>query len=129
VRNKALAAGAADWIEALPALVAGLERDWRITVGRPYEGGTEAFVARATLGDGTLGDGRPAVLKLMIPRPGEHARHEIAVLRLTEGDGCVRLLRSDLPRGAMLLERLGRPLEQLGLPMRRRHEILCAAAR
>jgi streptomycin 6-kinase len=124
VRNKALAAGAADWIENLPELVAGLERDWRITVGRPYDGGTEAFVAQATLGDGT-----PAVLKLVIPRTGEYARHEIAVLRLTEGDGCARLLRSDETRGAMLLERLGRPLEQLGLPMRRRHEILCTAAR
>jgi streptomycin 6-kinase len=124
VRNKALAVGAADWIEDLPELVAGLERDWRITVGWPYDGGTEAFVARAVLADGT-----PAVLKLMIPRPGEHARHEIVVLRLTEGDGCVRLLRSDETRGAMLLERLGRPLEQLGLPTRRRHEILCAAAR
>jgi streptomycin 6-kinase len=123
VRKKALAAGAADWIEDLPELVAGLERDWRITVGRPYQNATEAYVARATLTDGT-----PAVLKLMIPRPGEHARHEIAVLRLTEGDGCVRLLRSDETRGAMLLERLGRPLEQLGLPIRRRHEILCAAA-
>ncbi len=124
VRNKALAAGAADWIEALPELVARIERDWQITLGRPYDDATEAFVARATLADGT-----PAVLKLMIPRPGEHARHEIAVLRLTEGDGCVRLLRADETRGAMLLERLGRPLEQLGLPMRRRHEILCAAAR
>jgi DHA2 family multidrug resistance protein-like MFS transporter len=55
-RSKALAVGAAGWIEDLPKLVAGLERDWRITVGRPYEGGTEAFVARATLGDGTLAD-------------------------------------------------------------------------
>jgi streptomycin 6-kinase len=124
VRNKALAAGAAGWIEDLPELVARVERDWRITVGRPYDDATEAYVARATLADGT-----PAVLKLMIPRPGEHARHEIAVLRLTEGDGCVRLLRSDETRGAMLLERLGRPLEQLGLPTRRRHEILCAVAR
>jgi streptomycin 6-kinase len=124
VRNKALAAGAADWIEGLPELVARMERDWRITVGRPYDDATEAFVTRATLADGT-----PAVLKLMIPRPGEHARHEITVLRLTEGDGCVRLLKEDETRGAMLLERLGRPLEQLGLPTRRRHEILCAAAR
>jgi streptomycin 6-kinase len=124
VRNKALAAGAADWIEGLPEFVARMERDWRITVGRPYDDATEAFVSRATLADGT-----PAVLKLMIPRPGEHARHEITVLRLTEGDGCVRLLKEDQTRGAMLLERLGRPLEQLGLPTRRRHEILCAAAR
>ena len=48
VRNKAVAAGAEEWIERLPALVSSLEADWSITVGRPYEGGTEAFVAEAT---------------------------------------------------------------------------------
>jgi hypothetical protein len=118
VRNKALAAGAADWIDGLPELVAGLERDWRITVGRRYNGSTEAFVAQAILDDGTS-----AVLKLMIPRPGDHAVNEITVLRLIDGDGCPRLLRADPARGALLLERLGRPLVELGLPMRRRHEI------
>jgi streptomycin 6-kinase len=67
VRERAKAAGAVSWLDALPALVAGLEHDWSVTVGRPYEGSTEAFVAQARLSDGT-----PAVLKLMIPRPGDH---------------------------------------------------------
>lgn len=124
VRNKALAAGAADWIDGLPELVAGLERDWRITVGRRYDDSTEAFVAQAILDDGT-----PAVLKLMIPRPGDYAAREITVLRLVDGDGCGRLLRADPARGALLLERLGRSLDQLGLPIGRRHEILSATAR
>jgi streptomycin 6-kinase len=123
VRNKALAAGAGAWIRELPGLVAGLERDWSITVGRPYDGATEAFVAEATLRDGT-----PAVLKLHIPRTGEHVKNEITVLRLAGGEGCARLLRADPARGALLLERLGRPLYQLALPIIRRHEILCAAA-
>jgi len=39
VRAKALAAGAAQWIDDLPELVASLERDWSIVVGRPYTGG------------------------------------------------------------------------------------------
>jgi streptomycin 6-kinase len=124
VRNTALAAGAADWIDGLPELVAGLERDWRITVGRRYDDSTEAFVAQAILDDGT-----PAVLKLMIPRPGDYAAREITVLRLVDGDGCGRLLRADPARGALLLERLGRSLDQLGLPIGRRHEILSATAR
>jgi streptomycin 6-kinase len=123
VRNKARVAGAADWLEALPELVAGLERDWSIRVGASYQDATEAYVARATLADGT-----PAVLKLMIPRPGDHARHEITVLRLADGRGCARLLRADPARGALLLERLGRPLYQLGLPIKQRHEILVTAA-
>jgi streptomycin 6-kinase len=123
VRNKALAAGAAAWIDDLPRLVGRLEREWQITVGRCYDSSTEALVAEATRADGT-----PAVLKLMIPRPGGHARKAITFLRLAAGDGCVRLLRSDEGLGALLLERLGRSLDQLGLPIGQRHEILSAAA-
>ena len=123
VREKAKAAGAASWLDALPDIVADLEHDWSITVGRPYETSTEAFVAEAALHDGTL-----AVLKLMIPRPGDHARNEITVLKLTAGDGCARLLRDDEARGALLVERLGPSLDQYALPVAARHEILCAAA-
>jgi streptomycin 6-kinase len=65
VRNKARAAGAEDWLERLPALVSSLEADWSITVGHPYEGGTEAFVADATQADRT-----PAVLKVLVPGAG-----------------------------------------------------------
>lgn len=123
VRNKARAVGATTWLGQLPGLIADLCREWSITVGRPYDSGTEAYVAEATLADGT-----PAVLKLIIPRAGDHARNEITVLRLADGNGCARLLRSDEARSALLLERLGRPLMDLGLPIERRHEILCAAA-
>ena len=123
VRNKALAVGAGRWLGDLPNLVAELEREWSITVGRSYEDPTEAFVAEATLGDGT-----PAVLKLLIARPGDHARNEITVLRLADGEGCARLLRDDVARGALLEERLGRSLHQLALPIAWRHEILCSAA-
>jgi streptomycin 6-kinase len=123
VQRKALAVGAAAWLDALPGLVAELSREWSITVGAAYQDATEAYVARATLDGGT-----PAVLKLCVPRPGDHAANEITVLRLAGGAGCVRLLRNDVRRGALLLERLGTPLSELGLPVRQRHEILCAAA-
>jgi streptomycin 6-kinase len=123
VRAKALAAGVTEWLAALPALVAQLEQDWSITVGRGYEDATEAFVAEATTGDGL-----PVVLKLVVPRAGNHAWHEITALRLAGGEGCVRLLASDVTRGAMLLERLGRSLHELALPIGRRHEILCSLA-
>jgi streptomycin 6-kinase len=123
VRNKALAADAGRWLRDLPDLVAELEREWSIAVGRSYAETTEAFVAEATLADGT-----PAVLKLLIARPGDHARNEITVLRLADGEGCARLMRDDVARGALLEERLGRSLHQLTLPIARRHEILCSAA-
>jgi streptomycin 6-kinase len=49
-------------------------------------------------------------------------------LRLANGNGCARLLQADVERGALLLERLGRSLSELQLPIRSRHEILVSAA-
>lgn len=123
VLQKAFALGADAWLDGLPLLVARLEQEWGIAVGAAYSDSTEAFVAEAICEDGT-----PAVLKLLVPRSSDAAEREIAVLRLTDGDGCVRLLRDDAVRGALLLERLGRSLYELGLPIRRRHEILCSTA-
>ncbi|HET6529203.1 MAG TPA: aminoglycoside phosphotransferase family protein [Actinoplanes sp.] len=119
VRAKAEAARAAAWLAGLPDLVAGLEREWAITVGRPYDGGTEAYVAEATRADGT-----PAVLKLMIPRGGDHARNEITVLRLCGGQGCAALLAADEDRGAMLVERLGPSMYDLSMPFPQRLDVL-----
>lgn len=123
MRNKAVAAGASAWLDALPSLVSALEQEWSFTAGTAFGDATEAFVAAVELSDGT-----PAVLKLLVPRSSGAARHEITALRLAGGSGCVRLLRSDEPRGALLLERLGRSLHELALPLSRRHEFLCAAA-
>jgi streptomycin 6-kinase len=123
VRQKAFAVGAGVWLDDLPLLVASLEQEWGIAVGDAYTDSTEAFVAEATCEDGT-----PAVLKLLVPRSGDAAENEITVLRLTRGEGCVRLLRHDVAHGALLLERLGRSLYQLALPIRRRQEILCSMA-
>jgi streptomycin 6-kinase len=124
VREKAHAVGAGAWLDALPQLVRNLEAEWRITVGSPYPFSTEAFVAEAI-----CDLGGPAVLKLLVPRGDDAAAHELTVLRLADGEGCARLLQDDALRGALLLERLGRPLYQLQLPVRRRHEILVSAAR
>lgn len=123
VRNKAIAVGATRWLDELPALIAGLEREWCLTVGRAYDDATEAFVTEARLDDGSA-----AVLKLLVPREGDAARNEITVLRLTNGEGCARLLRYDVVRGALLVERLGRSLKEIGLPIEQRHEILCMTA-
>jgi streptomycin 6-kinase len=123
VRQKALAVGADAWLDDLPLLVASLEQEWGIAVGAAYAASTEAFVAEVTCEGGA-----PAVLKLLVPRSGDVAQNEITALRLVGGEGCVRLLREDAARGALLLERLGRSLYELSLPIVRRHEILCATA-
>jgi streptomycin 6-kinase len=80
-------------------------------------------VAEATLDDGT-----EAVLKLVVPRDGDAARNEITVLRLTAGQGCAALLRADEARSALLLERLGPSLSELGEPFDRRLDLLADAA-
>jgi streptomycin 6-kinase len=123
VREKALAVGASAWIDELPLLIRTIEADWGISVGRAYRDSTEALVAEAVRDDGAQ-----AVLKLIVPRDGDAAAREATVLRLAAGGGCPRLLQADVARGALLLERLGRSLYELQLPIGRRHEILVSAA-
>jgi streptomycin 6-kinase len=123
LRRKAVVAGAEHWLDELPALVRDLERKWDITVGEALSGGTEAFVAEATTADGA-----PVVVKLRIPSNDDGARYEITALRLAGGEGCVALLRDDPDLGALLLERLGLSLFDLGVPLAQRLEILCDTA-
>ena len=124
VRNRAIAEGHAQWVDDLPDIVRGLERDWSIEVGRSFEEGTEAFVAEVQLADGT-----PAVLKVLVPRrDGGVDDHEATVLRLAGGDGCPILYRDDPALGALLMERLGPSLFALGWPYEQRLPILCDAA-
>jgi len=122
VRNKAIAVGAQDWLNELPGIIFELETRWRIEVGPSIEGGTESYVAEAASEDGTA-----LVLKLLIPRANNTASNEIKVLTIANGKGCVELLESDEAMGALLMERLGPTLNDLGLPIGERHEILCAA--
>jgi streptomycin 6-kinase len=124
VRNRAIAEGHAQWVDDLPDLVRGLERDWSIEVGRSFDEGTEAFVAAVVRADGT-----PAVLKVLVPRRGGGIDdHEASVLRLADGDGCPILYRDDPARGALLMEQLGPSIFALGLPYEQRLPILCDAA-
>jgi streptomycin 6-kinase len=123
VYQRLLADGREDWLERLPALVAGLERDWGFETGRVFSGGSEALVLEATLAGGA-----PAILKILTPREDDFSRHEVVALRLAGGVGCAKLLRDDPNRGAMLLERLGAPLADLGLSQEARLAILTDAA-
>jgi streptomycin 6-kinase len=123
LRSKVRLDGAEAWLRDLPELVAALEREWSITVGRALDNGHEAFVAEATMADGT-----PAVLKVLVPRSDAVAKHEITALRLADGNGCARLYRADDAAGAMLVERLGRMLFDLELQLEQRLAIMCDTA-
>ena len=95
------------WAAALPELIAGLERDWSITVGRGLPGGSASYVARARTSDGAL-----AVVKVAVTSDGWS--DQVATLARADGRGYARLLRSDLTRRAVLLEALGPPLGAQG---------------
>lgn len=123
LRNKAVAHGAEQWLAELPALVDTLLEEWSLTLGPSFTGGTEAFVAAVTQADGT-----PAVLKLLVPRHDLAVHHEITVLQVADGDGCARLFRADPDRNALLMERLGPSLHDLGLPFEQRLPIMTATA-
>jgi streptomycin 6-kinase len=124
VRNKAVARGEQGrvWLARLGAVVADLEREWDVVVGATVRGGSDAFVAEAT-----AGDGHPAILKVGLP--GDQVTHQIETLVHAGGRGYVRLLRHDMERVAMLQERLGAPLATLGLPVVAQQEVICATLR
>ncbi|MGI5145560.1 aminoglycoside phosphotransferase family protein [Plantactinospora sp. CA-294935] len=86
------------WLAGLPRVLAEVAADWELTVGEPYDLSFH-FVTAVT-----CADGRPAVLKLGVPS-GESLRTESPALAAFAGRGAVRLLRADLDRGALLLER------------------------
>jgi streptomycin 6-kinase len=86
-----------------PALAARMERlarqvadEWQLRLGPRFESGRYSYVAPA---------GPSAILKV-IPPEDESASQQADVLRLWNGDGAVRLLRHDVGRRALLLERL-----------------------
>lgn len=131
VANKARDVGAEDWLLNLDGLVNQLLEEWQLTLGRQLDGGTEAWV-----GEVERADRSPAVLKLMIPRAsddglgGRAAELETLVLGHAGGHGCAELFAADQSRGAMLMERLGPSLFDLGLPLAEQHRIMvdCATA-
>ena len=125
VRSKALALGQVgqQWLDALPELVSTLATEWDLSVGEMLQGGSAAYVAGVTTDAGT-----PAVLKLQLPGYDDIVA-ELGVLRIADGRGYARLLRTDHSRGALLIERLGPPLSELGFPIRQQIETICATLR
>lgn len=123
VRGKVVADGNAAWLDELPLVVESLVQDWSLSIGSAFHGGHAAFVVEATLADGTA-----AVLKVGVPGIRRELGFEAAVLRLADGDGCVRLMRFDLDRDALLLERLGSAMYDVVPDPEVRHDMLCDVA-
>lgn len=125
VRTRALLRGdeGLAWLDGLPATAASLAHDWDLELGPVLAGGTDALVAACR----TRG-GQDVVLKIVMPGlvPGND---QLRALLAFKGRGYVEVLRHDVARNAMLLERLGAPLSELGLPITAQIEIICATLR
>lgn len=124
VESRARAAGkdGEQWLNNLTKLVSSLEKKWNITVGAALEGGTHAFAAYA---EGE--NDKHYVLKVDMPSSLGHAdfSSSIEALKAADGQGYARLYAVDEAAKACLLERLGRPLIELNLPVKEQIKIIC----
>ncbi len=98
------------WMAAVPSLLYDLARQWNlITDGDLFWHGCNAVVFPVRQGS------RPLALKLAWPA-GE-ARGEADALAEWRGRGIVELVAADVPRGALLLERLDALRSLAGIPL------------
>ncbi|GAA3513857.1 aminoglycoside phosphotransferase family protein [Actinocatenispora rupis] len=121
VRRTVVADGNESWLDELPGVVESLAREWSLRIGSSLPGGHAALVVGVTLVDGTQ-----AILKIGVP--GRDVGPEATALRIANGEGCAQLLREDLGRRALLLERLGAPMYDTVTDPASRHTLLCDAA-
>jgi predicted kinase/streptomycin 6-kinase len=119
---KAMGPAGQQWLAGLPAVLAALAAEWSITFGAALSGGRAGYVAEAVGHDGT-----PMVLKVALP-PVSPFERQLAALRLAAGEPYAHLIRYDVPRQALLLERLGPPLASTGWPAARRLDALTRTA-
>lgn len=121
-RAKSVGAVGEAWLANLDNVISELEKRWHISVGETLSGGTHAFVAYA---DGE--NGEKYVLKIDMPENlgGEFSRGIIA-LKMVDSQGYAKLYAYDMKRKACLLERLGKPINQLGYPVKKQLEIICS---
>ncbi len=115
VRQRALRNGPAGlrWLTQLPGVVSELSDRWGLVLGASYAGGTAGFVVAAT---DSLD--RECVLKVAMPldmNDRETFARSVLAHELAAGRGCAELLAHDAEVPAMLLERLGPNLAELGL--------------
>lgn len=94
-------------------VVAELADRWGLTPGTAFAGGTSAYVVAVT-----DASGRECVLKIAMPLDMNERDDFVRSVRaheLAAGRGCAQLLAHDASVPAMLLERLGPNLAELGM--------------
>jgi streptomycin 6-kinase len=111
-RASANAAGVR-WLADLPLVVAELSDRWGLVLGKAFAAGTAGYVVAAVDSSGTH-----CVLKIAMPLDmDEHDTfvRSVRAHELAGGRGCAVMLAHDASAPAMLLERLGPNLAELGM--------------
>lgn len=124
VLSRARAAGdiGGQWLDNLNALVSELETKWKISVGKILSGGTHALVAHAD-----DWHGEKYILKVEIPdMSADEFQNSMTFLQMIGGRGYVKLFAYDVEKRASLMERLGKPVNQLGYPLDEQLRIICS---
>jgi len=98
------------WLAGLPLTIRELEQQWSLKVEAPFAAGEYNFVAPAV-----LDNGEHAVIKVAPPFETNEIVGEAAFLRHRRGSGAAELLKEDVERRAILLERVfpGKNLSEL----------------
>lgn len=121
-RAKSAGTDGETWLASLDSIISELESMWNISVGEALYGGSHALVAYA---DGQ--NGERYVLKVDMPENlGGEFESSIKTLETADGHGYAKLYAYDLQRKACLLERLGKPLNQLGYSVSEQLRIICS---
>lgn len=105
-------AAGARWLAGLPGVIAGLSERWTLTLGAAFIGGTASYVVEAS--DAA---GRACVLKVAMPldmNERDDFARSVRAHELADGQGCAKLFAYDESVPAMLLERHGPNLSDLG---------------
>jgi streptomycin 6-kinase len=98
------------WLAALPVLVRDLARSWNLTItGEEFWHGYSAVVRPVSQGS------RPLALKLAWPP--DQVRGEADALGAWQARGTAELVAADVPRGALLLERLDATRSLASIPV------------
>ncbi len=87
------------WLNDLPSIIGELEENWSLKVEKPFLSLSYNFVAPCVCKGG-------AVLKIALPLNNPEIFNEASFLKISDGKGAVKLLKSDENRRAILLERL-----------------------
>lgn len=114
-------ADGADWLDALPRVVAAQCDRWSLQIdGSPWHGSNALVVP-------VLRDGEPLALRLLPPREDVVAESE--ALRFWDGRGTVRLVDVDAEQNAALLERLDGSTDLTSRPLDEAVVVLAAVMR